>query len=117
MALSFPSDIRQPSYELTPEWDRPILESPFEDGSVQTRLKYPRGRDSYTIPWNTLRQAELNSLETFYKVTTSYGALPFTMSFKLPTGIKTITCRFSEAPSTVYKSHDNWQVSIKVKEV
>ena len=62
-AVAFPTTIRKPSYGITPEWDRPILESPFEDGSVQTRVKYTKGRDSFTIPWEHITQAEYDTLE------------------------------------------------------
>ena len=115
--IEFPAAIRPPSYNLSPEWDRPVLESPFEDGSTQTRLKYSKGRDTYTIPWSILRQSEVDLLEAFYKVTTAYGSLPFIITIKFPTGDRDIKCRFTEKPSLTYVSHNNWQASIKVQEV
>lgn len=117
MAIAFPSTIRKPSYGFVPEWDRPILESQFEDGTVQTRLKYNRGRDTYTVPWNHLTQEEYETLEEFYKTTTAYGALPFTFEIPLAVGVKTITCRFVEKPTLAVSSFNSWKVSIKVQEV
>lgn len=116
-AIAFPTTIRKPSYGITPEWDRPILESPFEDGSVQTRVKYTKGRDSFTIPWEHITQAEYDNLENFYKVTTSFGSLPFTFGLPKAVGVKTITCRFIEKPTATLSSYDSWKVSIKVQEV
>lgn len=115
--LQFPASIRSPSYDLEPQWDRPVIESPFEDGSTQVRVKYTQGRDYYTIPWNCLPQTEVDVLETFYKVTTAYGSLPFIITIKFPTGDRDIKCRFTEKPSLTYVSHNNWQASIKVQEV
>lgn len=117
MAINFPSTIRRPSYGLTPVWDRPVIESPFEDGSTQVRIKYTRGRDSYTIPWDYLTDAEVSTLENFYKNTTAYGVLPFTFTIPLNTGNKTISCRIVENPSVTIVSNNNWKVSIKVQEV
>lgn len=116
-AIAFPTTIRKPSYGITPEWDRPILESPFEDGSVQTRVKYTKGRDSFTIPWEHITQAEYDNLENFYKVTTAFGSLPFTFELPKAVGVKTITCRFVEKPTATLSSYDSWKVSIKVQEV
>lgn len=117
MAISFPSSIRSPSYNVGVEWDRPIIESPFEDGSVQTRLQYQRGRDTYTIPWDCLTQKELDLLERFYKVTTAYGSLPFTITIPLATGKRSVTCRIIEKPSVAYNQYNLWSASIKVREV
>lgn len=117
MAVPFPSTIRKPSYGITPEWDRPVLESPFEDGSVQSRVKYTKGRDAYTIPWEHITQAEFDTLEEFYKTTTAFGSVPFTFELPKAVGTKTITCRFVEKPTATLSSYDSWKVSIKVQEV
>jgi hypothetical protein len=115
--ITFPSGIRAPSYPFTPEWDRPVKESPFEDGSVQAYLKYTKGRDAYTVQWPSLPQNELDLLETFYKVTTKYGTLPFSFYWPSATGTKTITVQFADKPSTSLTTVDRWVVSIKIREV
>ncbi len=115
--LEFPSGIRAPSYDFTPEWDRPVLESQFEDGSTQTRLKYTQGRDTYNVQWKSLPQTELDMLETFYKATTVYGTLPFTFPYPTATGSRVVTVRFADKPSTSLAEVDKWTVSIKLVEV
>lgn len=115
--LQFPTTIKAPSYPYTLEWDRPVLESPFEDGSVQTRLQYTKGRDTHTFAWVAMTQAEYEALETFYKTTTAYGTLPFNFTYPTANGTKTLAVRFSDKPSTSMNTFNQWQVSITLKEV
>lgn len=116
---AFPSTVRAPSYGWEEEWDRNVIESPFEDGSVQLRSKYPRGRDSYTLTWNSIPQAELDILETFYKTTISRGALPFTITRPATVGgsAKTVTVMLLAATKPKWLNRDNWTISLSLKEV
>lgn len=62
--ITFP-EIRAPSYPIGMEVEDNSLRSNFEDGSMQSRVKFTRSRAKYTLKWNSLPQDEYEILYEF----------------------------------------------------
>jgi hypothetical protein len=62
---NFPT-IPNPDYPLDEETDFPAVRTQFENGATQSRPKFTRGRDAFTLRWTALAAAHLATLKAFF---------------------------------------------------
>lgn len=74
--LEFPN-IMRPSYSMGVASENISLISQFEDGSQQSRVKYTKSRKKYKIKWNSLPNADYETLNDFIVNQCKFSALPF----------------------------------------
>lgn len=63
--MNFPSTIPNPEYPFRVEHEDNSITSKFEDGIVQSRLKFTKSRKTWTLKWNGLKQTDYATLEDF----------------------------------------------------
>lgn len=117
MVIAFPN-IQPPAYPWGEQREDNVLRSPFEDGSVQSRLRYSKGRKSYDIVWNAMPDGDYDKLEAFLDEIKN-GALPF--SFVRPATktrpATTLTLQLTATPKAIQNTYGLWNVTMSVKEV
>lgn len=63
--MNFPTTIPNPEYPFKVEHEDNSITSRFEDGTVQSRLKFTKSRRTWTLKWNGLKQEYYDTLESF----------------------------------------------------
>ena len=76
--IYFPNTLPNPSYPMDVEFEDTSVSSKFEDGSVQSRPKFTRSRDTFKVTWKRLKMAEYNTLINFVKNVAKFKANAFT---------------------------------------
>lgn len=76
MSIYFPN-ISKPQYPLDIELEDTSISSKFEDGTVQSRRKFTRSRDTFTVKWEALPKSEFDTLINFIKNTIKFKANTF----------------------------------------
>lgn len=84
MAINFPS-IQTPSYPFASKFEDISLQSKMEDGSVVSRAKFTRVRETFTLRWNAMPDADYSLLRSFIKDTIKGGSLKFVWTYPVIT--------------------------------
>ena len=63
--MNFPTSIPNPEYPFKVEHEDNSITSKFEDGTVQSRMKFTKSRKTWTLKWSGLKQNHYNTLENF----------------------------------------------------
>ena len=74
--VNFPS-ITLPSYPFSTKIENVALQSKMEDGTIVSRARFTRARETFTLRWNALPEADYILLLNFYKNTVKGGSLAF----------------------------------------
>ena len=97
--VNFPS-ITLPSYPFSTKIENVALLSKMEDGTIVSRAKFTRARETFTLRWNTLPNADYAVLRDFYKNTVKGGSLAFIWTYPViaadPYSGTSFTVRFIE---------------------
>jgi hypothetical protein len=67
LALAVFPVISPPAYPLGNKWENPALTSAMEDGTVVSRPRFTRIRETFTLRWTALPAAEFVLLRSFWK--------------------------------------------------
>lgn len=112
--ITFPN-ISKPNYPLKEEIENNSIVSQFEDGSMQSRLKFTRSRTKYYPTWNNLPTEEYNTLKDFIQNQVHYSALTFLWTHP-ETGTE-IEVRITNATDLQLHTVDYWSGSLELTEV
>lgn len=112
--ITFP-EIRPPSYPIGMEVEDNSLRSNFEDGSMQSRVKFTRSRAKYTLKWNSLPQDEYDVLYEFITKTVKYSAQSF--YWTNPATNKEIEVRITNVSDIELSTLDYWTITLELTEV
>lgn len=117
--LTFPN-IAQPSYPLKSKWENPVLASKMENGTVVTRPKFTRLRETFTLSWTALPAADYATLREFWH-TTLGGSAVFLWTYPQivgdPLSGKEFRVRFSaEEPSFEVSAPGLYRGSVTLEE-
>jgi hypothetical protein len=63
---TFPSTLPNPSIQSSGEIKLAQVRTPMEAGYVQTRKKYTRSREKYSLSWSALNNTEFETLRDFF---------------------------------------------------
>lgn len=86
----FPQTLGAPEYPLKEAFYKPQVRTEFENGSVQSRPRFTRGRHQFTLTWDAMPAADYATLEQFFN---EFQSCLFWWAHPL-TG-KRYQCRFS----------------------
>ena len=111
---NFPTLTIPPSYPLDEELEDSTIRSSFEDGTLQSRLKYTKNRYTFSINYDMLSAANRDTLMTFVSTTANKGATPFIWTH--PRSGSTYTVTFIELPKPSLIMNGYYKVSFKVRE-
>lgn len=112
--ITFP-EIRPPSYPIGMEVEDNSLRSNFEDGSMQSRVKFTRSRAKYTLKWNSLPQDEYDVLYEFITKTVKYSAQSF--NWTNPATNKEIEVRITNVSGIELSTLNYWTITLELTEV
>lgn len=86
--------------------------TPFDDGSVQSRVRHTRGRSKWQLDFTTLNVSEINEIKTFFYA--NQGDLFY---WTHPMTLVQYEARFSEDEIQVeYQSPTNCSTTISIEE-
>jgi phage-related protein len=112
--LVFPK-IANPDYPFTVEPEDNSISSTFEDGTVQSRLKFTRSRDSYQLTWSNMSADDFKKLFSFIKNEAHFRALTFQWTNPLTGDTHEVRCmEFTNLSNTRLNF---WSARIKLQEV
>ena len=112
--LKFP-DIANPDYPFTVVPEDNSISSTFEDGTVQSRLKFTRSRDAYVLTWSNMSAEDFTKLFKFIKNEAHFKALTFQWTNPLTGEAHEVRCmEFSNLSNTRLNF---WSAKIKLQEV
>lgn len=117
--INFPTQISAPSYPFKEKLEDNSLRSQFEDGSVQSRRKFTRSRDTYTVTWESMPNSEYQILKSFIKNTVHYSAEKFSWPYPKVSGTTTsnVVVRINSVESTECTQLNYWKVTLELQEV
>ena len=112
-AIAFPSTIPNPEYPFKVEHEDNSITSKFEDGTVQSRLKFTKSRKTWTLAWKGLKQTHYNTLENFIVNTAKHAANVFTWTNPINNTDYSVRCiKFDSSLEYI----DVWDVEIQLQE-
>lgn len=111
--IVFPSTIPNPEYPLKVEHEDNSITSKFEDGTVQSRLKFTKSRKTFTLTWNGLPQTHYDTLENFIVNTVKHAALVF--SWTNPANNTTYNVRCTKFDAEI-RFINYWNVELELQE-
>lgn len=111
--MNFPSTIPNPEYPFKVEYEDNSITSKFEDGTVQSRLKFTKSRRTWTLKWNGLKQVYYDTLEDFIVNSAKHQANVF--NWTIPTTETTVSVRCIKFDSEM-AFVNNWNVEIQLQE-
>lgn len=127
--ITFPK-ISLPSYPFKEKIEDNSIRSKFEDGSMQSRRKYTRSRDTFTVTWNRLPDKEYRILKHFVKNVVFYSAESFLWEypkfddkrdmFRLDNDIlnkRMLEVRIINFQDAQCDTLDYWNVTLELQEV
>ena len=89
MAAAWPTT--NPSYPFDEDTTLSQIKSQFEDGKVQSRVKWTSSRDRFALKWTQMAEAELQSFNEHFQA--NVGA---TFSWTHPITSASYTVRYSD---------------------
>lgn len=115
--INFPN-ISPPSYPFKEKIEDNSIRSKFEDGSMQSRKKFTRSRDTFTVTWNNLPGNEYRILKNFIKNTVNYSAESFVWTYPAFKGdVSTRRVRITDVQESQCNNLDYWTVTLELTEV
>lgn len=111
--MNFPSTIPNPEYPFKVEYEDNSITSKFEDGTVQSRLKFTKSRRTWTLRWNGLKQTYYSTLENFIVNQAKHQAVVF--NWRIPTTNTTVAVRCIKFDAEM-AFINNWNVEIQLQE-
>lgn len=112
-AITFPTDIPQPSLQTPTTVKDPSMASEFVNGMKVTRRRYTRILRAWTLEWNYMTDTQLSILLTFYQ-TVGGGAAGFQWSDEFGNNY---TVRFAGDLEHSSVNGNGSKVSCKIEEV
>lgn len=112
--MNFPSTIPNPEYPFKIEYEDNSISTKFEDGTVQSRLKFTKSRRTWTIKWNGMKQAYYDTVEDFIVNQAKHQANAF--YWTIPATNTTVFVRCIKFDSEMVFIN-NWNVEIQLQEV
>ena len=112
--MDFPSTIPAPQYPMDYEPEDNSIRTKFEDGTVQSRLKFTRSRKTWKLTWKNLKQNYFSVLDNFVVNVAKHSANRF--NWLNPTNNTTylvICTKYNARIVTV----DQWDVELELQEV
>ncbi len=114
-SLVWPASIMNPSDDFGKDYEDNSIKSNYEDGSVQSRVKFTRSRDIFTLKWPKMPDAQFTVFDDFVKNQAKFSANTF-----LWTNPKTAVqaeVRIYEKPTAKVSGYKRWNVELKLQEV
>ena len=111
--MNFPTSIPNPEYPFKVEHEDNSITSKFEDGTVQSRLKFTKSRKTWTLKWNGMKQSHYNTLENFIVNQAKHQANVF--NWINPTNNTTYSVRCIKFDSEMVFIN-NWNVEVQLQE-
>lgn len=112
--MNFPSSIPNPEYPFKVEHEDNSITSKFEDGTVQSRLKFTKSRKTWTLKWNGMKQSHYNILENFIVNSAKHKANVFNWVCPADDTTYSVRCIKFDAEMVFI---NNWNVEIQLQEV
>lgn len=112
--IKFP-EISNPCYPLKEVPEDNSIRSRFEDGSIQSRVKFTRSRTKYVLTWSLLHDSEYQVLKSFIQNTVFYSAVTFMWTH--PVTSVEIEVRITKVEEFQLKMRNYWSGSIELTEV
>lgn len=112
--MNFPSTIPNPEYPFKIEHEDNSITTKFEDGTVQSRLKFTKSRKTWTLKWNGMKQADYDELENFIVNSAKHQANIF--NWISPANGITYTVRCIKFDSEMVFIN-NWNAEVQLQEV
>lgn len=110
--MNFPT-LPNPEYPFEPEYEDNSISSKFEDGTVQSRLKFTKSRTTWTLKWESMKQSDFFVLENFVKNQAHFKAKTF--NWINPVDNLTYVVRCMEFKARL-KVVNYWEVELKIQE-
>ena len=111
--LTFPSTIPNPEYPFKPEYEDNSITSKFEDGTVQSRLKFTKSRKTWTLKWNGLPQEHYTTMENFIVNQAKHAANVFVWTNPVDNQAYSVRCtKFNGEMKFI----NNWDVELQLQE-
>lgn len=122
MALhEFPSNIQPPVYPFGNKLENPAMASAMENGTVVSRPRFTRLRETFSLKWTALPAAEYELLRSFWKNTVLGGSDKFTWTYPAIPGDaysgRVFTVRFTGEMSFDLVSQGYYSGNITLQEV
>ena len=111
--MNFPSTIPNPEYPFKVEHEDNSISSKFEDGTVQSRLKFTRSRRTWTLNWKGLSNTHYTTLENFIVNQAKHAANVF--NWTIPNTSTTVSVRCIKFDSSM-EFINNWNVELQLQE-
>ena len=112
-AITFPTSIPNPEYPFKVEHEDNSITSKFEDGTVQSRLKFTKSRKTWTLQWKGLSQTNYTTLENFVVNQAKHAAN--IVQWTCPTDNTTYNVRCVKFDSSM-EFINNWDVELQLQE-
>ena len=110
--MNFPT-IPNPEYPFKVEHEDNSITSKFEDGTVQSRLKFTKSRKTWTLKWNGMSQTNYNTLENFIVNSAKHAANVFNWTNPINDTVYQVRCiKFDSEMAFI----NNWNVEIQLQE-
>ena len=112
-AIVFPSTIPNPEYPFKVEHEDNSITTKFEDGTVQSRLKFTKSRKTWTLNWKGLPQSHYDTLEYFIIHTAKNAANIFDWTCPSDNTVYHVRCmKFDSSMQFI----NNWDVELQFQE-
>ncbi|MCE5306376.1 MAG: hypothetical protein LLG20_01925 [Acidobacteriales bacterium] len=108
---SWPS-IAKPDFPLEEERSFPVIRSEFDNGAVQTRLRFSKKRLIATLRWEAMTETDYGTLETFFDAN---QGLTFTWTHPVTSASYTVRFRDDSLKSSAI-SYTRRQVTVVLEE-
>lgn len=112
--LTFP-EIANPDYPFTIVPEDNSIVSTFEDGTVQSRVKFTRSRDTFELTWSDMSFDDFKKLYDFIKNEAHFKAITFEWTNPLTDEKHEVRCM--EFTNLSNKKVNFWSAKIKLQEV
>jgi phage-related protein len=111
--LTFPT-LPTPQFPISAQNEDPTITTPFENGMEQTRPRFTKLRKSWTLKWNSMLNADRDTLAAFW-ILAFGGSTEFTWTN--PYDSQTYTVRFSGQIRETWINDRAWQIEISLKQI
>ena len=111
--MNYPSGLPNPEYPFEEESEDNSISTKFEDGTVQSRLKFTKSRKTWTLTWGKMPQAKFTTLDSFIVGQAKHSANVFNWTNPANNTVYSVRCvGYTKKMVEV----DNWQVELKLQE-
>lgn len=110
--MNFPT-LPNPEYPFEPEYEDNSITSQFEDGTVQSRMKFTKSRTTWNLKWGSMKQSDFFVLEDFIKNQVHFKAKTFNWINPIDNLTYVVRCMEFKARLKVV---NYWEVELKLQE-